>query len=83
MHVDDVELLNSRLIDDEPILVLGFCVQQINCVRDKEGNVVEGAPDDIQTVHYAWAMAQNTTEQTDRPRWQIREMLVRGVQAIL
>ena len=44
------------------MVILQFSIQQINCVRDKFGNVTEGAADDIQSVYYVWAMEQTARE---------------------
>jgi hypothetical protein len=42
-----VELVDMKFLDDQPILVVQFTCQQINCTRDSFGNVVEGAPDEV------------------------------------
>ena len=49
LDVSDVEVVSLRLLaEDNPAIVLSFMTQQINCVRDKFGNVAEGQEDDIQ-----------------------------------
>lgn len=66
-----------------------FSVQQINCSRDKFGNVIEGAPDDVQRVYYLWALQQDSQGIVDEegkfwpPRWQLREMLIQGMHNLL
>jgi import inner membrane translocase subunit TIM44 len=65
--------------------VLQFTVQQINCVRDQLGVVVEGAADDVQSVYYAWAMEQVPPVANDheaRATWRLRDLMVRGMHAI-
>lgn len=48
LDTSDVELVDVKTLEEEPILVLQFTCQQINCTRDGFGNVVDGAPDEVQ-----------------------------------
>ena len=50
LDVSDVELVDLKFLESEPIIVVQFTCQQINCQRDKFGNVVEGGPQDVQRV---------------------------------
>lgn len=53
------------------------------------GNVVEGAADDVQRVYYYWALQQDAAGfvgadgRVYPPRWQLREMMVRGMHNLL
>ena len=80
---------NLQPLENEPLVVLTFSCQQINCVRDKSGAVVEGAEDDIQSVHYLWAMQLVDKEYTTKdgrkytkPTWALRELVLRGMMAV-
>ena len=48
-----------------------------------------GAPDDLQRVYYYWAIQQDSAGAVGAdgehypPRWQLREMLVRGMHALI
>jgi predicted lipid-binding transport protein (Tim44 family) len=61
-----------------------FIAQQINCMRDLAGTVVEGAPDDIRAVHYVCAMEHTLTprEHRERPAWQLRELAIQGMEQL-
>jgi mitochondrial import inner membrane translocase subunit TIM44 len=89
LHTSEVQLVDVKFLEGEPIVVVQFACQQINCVRDSFGNVVEGAADEIQQVHYAWALQQEAHGLVDErgqwrpPRWQLREMLIRGAVPLL
>ncbi len=89
LDVSDVELVDLKLLDDRPVVVAQFSAQQINCVRDAAGNVVEGAPDDVHRVYYYWALQQEEAGYVGAdgalhpPRWRLREMLVRGMHHLL
>ena len=44
LDVSEVELADVKFLETDPVVVVQFHCQQINCTRDKFGNVVEGAP---------------------------------------
>jgi len=85
----DVELVDLKMLEDSPIIVTQFTCQQINCTRDTHGNVVEGAPEEVHRVYYYWALQQEESGyvgedgQHHPPRWQLREMLIRGMHHLL
>lgn len=60
LDVSDVELTAGKLLEDSPVLIVSFNAQQINCLRDKGGNIVEGREDDIRAVYYIWALVKET-----------------------
>jgi import inner membrane translocase subunit TIM44 len=87
LDVSDLEVMETKMVGNAPMVVLQFQIQQINCVRDKAGLVIEGAADDIQSVYYAWAMelvVPKPGEDAAAPaRWRLRDMMVRGMHAIV
>lgn len=58
LDVSDVELTAGKLLEDSPVLIVSFSTQQINCIRNRGGEVVEGREDDIRAVYYAWALVR-------------------------
>ena len=89
LDLSEVELMEVRMMENEPLVVLTFSCQQINCVRDKSGKIVEGGEDDIQSVHYLWAMQLVDTKFTTddgreymKPTWVLRELVLRGMMAV-
>ena len=89
LDTSDVELVDLKMLDESPVIVVQFTCQQINCTRDVHGNVIEGGPEDVQRVYYYWALQQEevgyvgTDGNIHPPRWQLREMLVRGMHNLL
>ncbi|KAI5664940.1 hypothetical protein M9H77_24263 [Catharanthus roseus] len=91
LHVSEVEVRETKLMGDTPIIIVAFQTQQVYCVRDRQGNVTEGGKDTIHTVYYAWAMQlldaeqvhEGETIQMHPPRWKLREMQQYGVQALI
>lgn len=58
LDVSDVELVDLKFVESNPVVVVQFNCQQINCARDKFGNIVEGSPQHVQRVYYYWALQQ-------------------------
>lgn len=89
LDASEVELVDLKMLDDDPVVVAQFTCQQINCTRDTHGNVVEGGEEDVQRIYYYWALQmedQPYVGEDDRvhpPRWRLREMLVRGMHNLL
>jgi mitochondrial import inner membrane translocase subunit TIM44 len=89
LDVAEVELVDVKALDGDPVVVVQFSCQQINCTRDTHGNVVEGAPDEVHRVYYYWALQQEAAGYVGEdgaphpPRWRLREMLIRGMHHLL
>lgn len=58
LAINDVELSAARLLEDAPVLIVSFSLQQINCLRNQTGDIVEGAEDDIRAVYYLMAFVR-------------------------
>lgn len=48
LFTGEPELVELKLVEGEPLLVVQFACQQLKCTRDKFGNVVEGDTNTIQ-----------------------------------
>lgn len=46
----------------------------VNCIRDREGNIVQGHPDEIKQMYYYMALQQEHNEELNIMRWKIAEM---------
>lgn len=57
-----------------PAFLYLVTVQMVNCIRDKEGNVVQGHPDEIKQMYYYMALQQEHNEELNIMRWKIAEM---------
>ena len=89
LDTSEVELVDIKFLEEDPVVVVQFTCQQINCSRDKFGNVLEGSPDAVQRVYYYWALAMEhggfvgSNGKHYPPRWQLKEMMVRGMHNLL
>jgi import inner membrane translocase subunit TIM44 len=72
----EVELAGAALQDNgAPLFIFTFFTQQINCMRNHEGMVVEGDIDDIRTVRWLVAVTKHPEPETPgllHP-WQVSE----------
>lgn len=76
----DVELKGAKLMEQgAPCFIWTFNMQQVNCLRDRHGEIIEGAVDDIRTVCYALAVTRHpeveSTPELEYP-WQVSEMAI-------
>ncbi len=82
-------MVEVRLMDTDPFVICQFHCQQLKCVRDKFGNVVEGSPDTIQRVYYFWGLQQEKMGVVTAdgsllpPRWVIKDMLWQSMLALV
>lgn len=87
LHISEVEVRETKMMGDSPIIILAFQTQQVYCIRDKLGSIKEGGKDTIHTVYYAWAMqlveAEELGEGAIHPIWRLKEMQQLGVAALI
>ncbi|PSR94871.1 Mitochondrial import inner membrane translocase subunit TIM44-2 like [Actinidia chinensis var. chinensis] len=87
LHISDVEVRETKMMGDTPIIIVAFQTQQVYCVRDRLGSITEGGKDTIHTVYYAWAMQQVDVEELGEgalfPIWRLREMQQLGVKTLI
>eukprot|EP00871_Galdieria_phlegrea_P001437 jgi/Galph1/2294/GphlegSOOS_G981.1 len=58
LDISQVEVMTGRFLQGLPVMIVTFAAQQINCIRNLSGKVIEGREDDIRAVHYIWAMVR-------------------------
>ncbi|KAF4661671.1 Mitochondrial import inner membrane translocase subunit TIM44 [Perkinsus olseni] len=80
----DVELKGAKTASevDSPCFIFTFSTQQVNCLRNEFGEVVEGAVDDIRRVFYAMAVQKHPEPESrdlEHP-WRIQELAIIGNQ---
>lgn len=64
LDIREVELVASRFIGDNPVLVVQTQVQYIFCVKDKKGEIVEGHKNDIRLEGQLWVFQIDTSGET-------------------
>jgi len=82
---NEVELKGAKLMEHgAPYFIWTFQTQQINCLRDHEGEIVEGAVDDIRSVYYMVAITRHPDLEKVKQKleypWQVEEIAILGNQ---
>lgn len=72
LDVDHVDVQAIIVIDHEPLIKLSFVVQQINCVKNKKGEIVEGYESDVKQVAYVFLMRRDF--HSKHFDWRLREV---------
>eukprot|EP00919_Chromeraceae_sp_WS-2016_P003237 GHVR01007852.1.p1 GENE.GHVR01007852.1~~GHVR01007852.1.p1 ORF type:complete len:215 (+),score=52.77 GHVR01007852.1:174-818(+) len=75
-----LEVPHKGNITEKPCFVWTFSTQQINCLKNKKGEVVQGAIDDIREVHYALVLASHPEPSTPGLLfpWVVTELAIVG-----
>ncbi|KAF2571691.1 hypothetical protein F2Q70_00001155 [Brassica cretica] len=75
LHISEVEVEETKMMGNTPIIIVRFQTQEIFCVRDKNGKIKEGGQDTIHSVYYKWAMQQvEAGEESMYPIWRLRDV---------
>ena len=74
LDIDDVDLAMGKMTEFGPVLAITFQAQQIMCVRDRQGKVVEGDPDKVMRVNYIWVLCRDQTELDPSAAWRLMEL---------
>lgn len=84
LDLEDVALMEARMVDGEPILLVTFSAQQVHCVRNKKGEIVDGHESKIQQIFYVWAMVRHFPEDPGTPpSWKLHEMAIQHQMELL
>ena len=74
LDVDNVDLVMGKVMDQGPVLIISFTSQQMMCVKDPTGQVVEGDPDKVMRVAYVWVLCRDTGEPDPRAAWRLLDL---------
>ncbi|XP_054262357.1 mitochondrial import inner membrane translocase subunit TIM44-like [Macrosteles quadrilineatus] len=83
LDIDNVDLYMGKVMDQGPILVITFTSQQILCVKDSKGNVIEGDPDKILRVNYTWVLCRDKTELNPKAAWRLLEFAAQSSEQLV
>ena len=64
----------GKVMDQGPVLAINFTSQQIMCVRDAKGNIIEGDPEKVLRVNYVWVLCRDPTELNPKSAWRLLEI---------
>ena len=79
MDVEKMEIIAVQVEDNRsPIVVCQFMAQQINCIRNAEGEVVEGSPGDIRAYFYVMAFQREYDDANHELVWKVVDFQLGG-----
>ncbi|KAL3266924.1 hypothetical protein HHI36_011074 [Cryptolaemus montrouzieri] len=74
LDIDNVDLVMGKIMDQGPVLIISFTSQQVMCVRDKDGGVIEGDPNKVMRVNYVWVLCRDISEPDPRAAWRLLDL---------
>lgn len=74
LDIDNVDIVLGKVMEQGPVLIITFTSQQIMCVRDSGGSVVEGDADKIMRVSYVWVLCRDPAEHNPRAAWRLLDL---------
>lgn len=74
LDVDSVDLAMGKLMEQGPVLIITFTAQQIMCVKDASGAVVEGDSEKVLRVNYVWVLCRDQTELDPKAAWRLMDL---------
>ncbi|KAE8752274.1 hypothetical protein FOCC_FOCC001067 [Frankliniella occidentalis] len=83
LDIKDVDLSMGKMMDQGPVLVISFQSQQIMCLRDSKGAVLEGDPEKVLRVHYVWVLCRDMTELDPRAAWRLLDLSANSQEQLL
>lgn len=69
VSLDETKLLRGSLRGNRANLTVKFVSQVITALKDKEGRIIEGAPDEVTVVKDVWTFTRNVTSRD--PNWKL------------
>jgi predicted lipid-binding transport protein (Tim44 family) len=67
--IEEAKVIGAEMDGRTARISLRFLAELITCVRDKDGNVVEGDSSEVQTIRDAWTFARDVTARD--PNWKL------------
>lgn len=74
LDIDNVDLVMGKVMDQGPVLIITFTSQQIMCVKDKDGKVIEGDSEKVMRVTYVWVLCRDPTEPNPSAAWRLLDL---------
>ena len=74
LDIENVDLAMGKVMEQGPVLIITFQAQQIMCVKDSKGTVVEGDSDKVMRVNYVWVLCRDPNDLNPRSAWRLMEL---------
>merc|ERR1719450_682602 len=74
LDIDSISLHDGKMMEQGPVLIIIFNSQQVMCVKDKAGKVMEGSDDKVMRITYVWALCRYQTELDPKAAWRLLDI---------
>ncbi|XP_067413111.1 mitochondrial import inner membrane translocase subunit TIM44 [Emydura macquarii macquarii] len=71
LDICSVDLITGKMMDQGPVLIITFHAQLVTLIKDQKGEVVEGDPDKVQQMRYAWVLCRDPDELNPYAAWRL------------
>eukprot|EP00118_Oscarella_pearsei_P023013 m.270848 g.270848 ORF g.270848 m.270848 type:complete len:89 (+) comp40545_c0_seq4:1086-1352(+) len=78
LDIRGVDILMGKMMELGPVLVLSFRAQQLSIVRDSRGEIIGEGEDNIENVHYIWALCRDQSVFDPSAAWRILEFAIQS-----
>ncbi|XP_065314877.1 mitochondrial import inner membrane translocase subunit TIM44-like isoform X2 [Gordionus sp. m RMFG-2023] len=78
IDISPIEINSGKILEQGPVLVLNFNTQQIMCIRDALGKVIEGSPDKIMRMQYVWILCKDVSEMDPKASWKLLDLSIQA-----
>ena len=83
LDIENIDLAMGKVMEQGPVLIITFQSQQIMCVRDKHGLVVEGSPEKVMRVNYVWVLCRDPNDLNPKSAWRLMEISANSTEQFL
>lgn len=78
LQMDELQVLVRMLDQEGPIILTIYMVQQINCIRNRAGEIIEGGESQVIAKYYTLAYKQVFSEEDGVSDWKIVDYHMEG-----
>ncbi|XP_063704714.1 mitochondrial import inner membrane translocase subunit TIM44 [Culicoides brevitarsis] len=83
LDIENVDIAMGKVMEQGPVLIITFQTQQIMCVRDSKGVVVEGDPDKVMRVNYVWVLCRDPNDLNPKSAWRLMELSANSTEQLV
>lgn len=78
LDIENVDLFMGKMTEQGPVLAITFTSQMIECLKDANGKIVQGDPDKVMRIQYAWVLCRDQAELDPKAAWRLMEIAIQS-----
>jgi len=76
LEISNTEVIQAKITDGSPMLMVGTLMQHINCVRNRDGAIVDGKEDEVRASFYLLLFTRDFDEKEGALIWRVSERML-------